>query len=176
MTPGEKLCLACGLCCDGTLFNHVKLEPGDNAPRLRKLGLPVTVTRSAHPVTHARQPCAALCADRSCRVYTDRPAQCRAFECGLFRDAHTGRITFDAARRHVRQARRQADRIRVLLRQLGDEDEHRSLIERFRRTTRRLEAGGATAKTAGRFAELSVAMHALNQLAHEKFHTPPGNP
>lgn len=171
MTPGEKLCLACGLCCDGTLFGHVKLGPRDDAKKLKALGLPVSVTRTAPRVTHFRQPCAALCADRTCRVYADRPAQCRAFECGVFKDAEAGRIEFAAALRLVKRARRQADDVHQLLRALGDTKEHVALPERFRRVQRRMESGGADAAAADVFAELSVAMHAFTLLTHEKFYT-----
>ena len=52
------------------------------------LGLPVTVSRAAPSVVRFRQPCMALCADRTCRVYADRPLQCRTFECGVFKAAH----------------------------------------------------------------------------------------
>ena len=176
MTSGEKLCLACGLCCDGTLFNHVKLGPRDDAEKLKALGLPVTVTRSATPVTHFRQPCAALCADRTCRVYADRPRQCRTFECGVFKDAAAGRVKFSAALRVVKQARRQASKIRRLLRALGDAEEHRALSERFRRTQRRMESGDADPAAADTFAELSLAVHAFTLLTHEKFYTKADTP
>ena len=38
MKSAEDLCQACGLCCDGTLFDEVKLEVGDDAKRLTDLG------------------------------------------------------------------------------------------------------------------------------------------
>lgn len=171
MTSGEKLCLACGLCCDGTLFDNVRLGPGDDAKRLQALGLPVAVTRARQPVTHFRQPCAALCADRSCRLYADRPGQCRTFECGVFKDAQANRIKSAVALRLVKQARRRADQIRRLLRLLGDTEEHRPLAERFRRTQRRLESGTADQASAHLFAELGLAVHAFNLLAHDKFYT-----
>lgn len=85
-------------------------------------------------MTFFRQPCVALCADRKCRVYADRPGQCRAFECGVFKDAQSGRITGPVALRQVKQARKKADAIRRLLRKLGDMDEDRSLGDRFLRT------------------------------------------
>ncbi len=171
MTSGEKLCLACGLCCDGTLFGHVKLGPGDDAKQLKALGLPVTITRTAPRVARFRQPCAALCADRTCRVYAERPAQCRSFECGVFKDAQAGRIEFAAARRLVKQARRQAENVRRLLRALGDTEEHRALTERFDRMQQRMESGRADVAAGATFAELSLAVHALNLLTHEKFYT-----
>ena len=167
---GEDLCLACGLCCDGTLFDNVQLGPRDDAKHLRALGLPVAVTRGRVPVTFFRQPCAALCADRTCRVYADRPGQCRAFECGVFKAAQSGAISAAAALREVRKARRAAEKIRRLLRRLGDTDEHRPLAERFRRTQRRMESGAADAAAGALFAELGLAVHRFNLLAHEKFH------
>ena len=173
---GEQLCLACGLCCDGSLFGHVRLVPGDDAKKLKALGLPVAVARAKPPVTHFPQPCAALCADRTCRVYADRPAQCRTFECGVFKDAHAGRIEFAAALRLVKRTRQRVEKIRQFLRALGDTEEHRSLSERFRRTQRRMEAGAADETAAHTFAELSVAMHAFNVLTHEKFYTKADSP
>lgn len=173
MKAGEQLCLACGLCCDGTLFNYVRLGPDDDAKKLKVLGLPVAVSRSKTPVTHFLQPCAALCADRTCRVYADRPLQCRTFECGVFKDADAGRIKFSTALRLVQQARRKAENVRLLLRELGDTDERRSLIERFRRTQRRMENGTADEAARNTFAALSVAVHDFHLLTHEKFYTKP---
>ena len=106
---GEQLCRACGLCCDGTLFDLVKLEPGDDAGKLKALGLPVSLSRGQTPVARFPQPCSALCEDRTCRVYAERPWQCRTFECQLFKDAKAGRIAFAAALPVVKQARRRAD-------------------------------------------------------------------
>lgn len=171
MTPGEQLCLACGLCCDGTLFDLVKLEPGDDAAKLKALGLPIKVSRGKDPVTRFPQPCAALCKDRTCRVYHDRPWQCRVFECGVFKDAKVSRITFPAALKLVTQARRRADKARRLLRQLGDTDEHRGLGERFHRISETLEAGGADAEAHATYADLSLVMHHLKLQALEKFYT-----
>jgi Fe-S-cluster containining protein len=171
VTSAEQLCLACGLCCDGTLFDNVRLGPDDDAKALKVLGLPVAVSRSRTPVTFFRQPCAALCADRTCRLYADRPGQCRTFECGVFKDAQAGRIKSAAALRLVKQAQRQAGHIRRLLRQLGDTEETRPLGERFRRTKQRLESGIADAAAADTFAELSLAVHAFNLFAHERFYT-----
>lgn len=169
--PGEELCRACGLCCDGTLFDVVKLEPGDNAGRLKAFGLPITVSRGQAAVARFPQPCAALCADRTCRLYADRPGQCRAFECRVFKDAHAGRISFTAALRLVRQARRRADKVRRLLRELGDTEEHLGLGERFHRTSERLESGEADPAAKAKYADLSLAMHQLKLQAHARFHT-----
>jgi uncharacterized protein len=169
--PGEDLCLACGLCCDGTLFDLVKLEPSDDGRKLKLLGLPVTVSRGKEAVSRFPQPCSALCEDRTCRIYADRPRQCRIFECGVFKDAKAGRITFAAALRLVGQARRRSEKIRRLLRELGDADEHRALGERFHRTSERMESGRADDAAKAKFADLSLAMHHFKLQAFDKFYT-----
>lgn len=171
MNLGEQLCGACGLCCDGTLFDLVKLEAGDDAPKLKALGLPVTVSRGKAPVARFPQPCAALCKDRTCRLYSDRPWQCRVFECGVFKDAKAGRITFAVALRLVRRARQRADKARRLLRELGDTEEHRALGERFHRMSDRLEFGNADADANAKFADLSLVMHHLKLQALDQFYT-----
>lgn len=173
MDLGEKLCLACGLCCDGTLFGHVRLGPGDNAPQLKSLGLPVHTSRSLTPVLRLRQPCTALCADRTCRIYAHRPTQCRAYECGVFQQLRAGQMDFPAALRRVKQARLRANRARQLLRALGDTDDERSIEERFRSAQKRMESGGASAAESELFAELTQAMHSLGLIAQDAFYTRP---
>ncbi|MBI5767023.1 MAG: YkgJ family cysteine cluster protein [Verrucomicrobia bacterium] len=171
MKSAEQLCRACGLCCDGTLFDLVKLEAGDDAAQLQSLGLPVKFSRGRTPVARFPQPCAALCADRTCRLYAARPWQCRTFECKSLKEAKAGRITFTSALKLVKQARRRADAVRRLLRALGDTDEHRALGERFHRTSERLEAGTDDEAAKAIFADLSLAVHQLKLLAHDKFYT-----
>jgi Fe-S-cluster containining protein len=159
------------LCCDGTLFDLVKLERGDDAGKLKALGLPVSISRGKTPVARFPQPCSALCEDRTCRLYTERPWQCRTFECRQLKDAKAGRTTFTAALLLVKQARRRTDNVRRLLRELGDTDEHRSLGERFHRTAERMEAGNAEEAAKNMFADLSLAMHRLKLLLHGEFYT-----
>jgi len=167
---GEQLCRACGLCCDGTLFDLVKLERGDDAGKLKALGLPVAISRGKTPVARFPQPCSALCEDRTCQLYAERPWQCRTFECRLFKDAKAGRITFAAALPLVKQARRRADHVRRLLRELGDTDEHRALGERIHRTSERMESGHADDAAKIRFADLSLAVHRLKLLLQNRFY------
>jgi len=171
LTPTEQLCLACGLCCDGTLFDGVQLEPGDDAAHLKALGLPVTTYRGRKPVSRFPQPCAALCADRTCRLYADRPKQCRTFECKLFKQLHAGETDLPAALRLVAKTRRIADQARRLLRRLKDTEEQRSLGERFHRMDDSLRADTSDPAALALFADLSLAIHRLKLLAHERFYT-----
>jgi Fe-S-cluster containining protein len=184
----EQLCLACGLCCNGVLFKDVELQPGDDAKRLGWLGLPIREARKAQrksrqslpskPETRNSkfpQPCAALCDDNRCRIYIERPMRCREFECALFKSVAAGKTELAAALKSIRAARQRADQVRRLLHVLGDIDEHLALSLRFKRTRRRLEAGGFDDSSADTFGELTLAVHALNVLLSSKFY-PGGQP
>jgi hypothetical protein len=174
MNPAEatsRLCLACGLCCNGVLFSDVELQSADDAPGLRALGLPVAAKRGVRAMLRFPQPCAALCADNRCRVYAARPGRCREFECGVLKQVIAGGLTVDAALRVVREARQRAACVVELLRALGDTHEHLPLATRFRRARRRFETGAVTPETADLFGDLTLAVHHLNVLTHGRFYT-----
>ena len=178
----DQLCLHCGLCCDGTLFRDVELQPGDDAAKLRALGLPVTRSRRREEADHLKfpQPCAALCPDLKCRVYADRPARCREFECALFKAVAVGKVDLPAALKTIRHTRQQAEKVRRLLRELGDVGERVSLARRFKRVKKKFDSGdppaGLDAETAyDRFAELSLAVHELDMRLRTKFHPDPSD-
>jgi len=161
------------MCCDGTLFDGVQLEAGDDPKKLKALGLPVSLSRGKTQVARFPQPCSALCSNRTCKLYADRPAQCRVFECGVFKEAKAGRITYAAAMRLVKQTRRRADNVRKLLDQLGDTEPSRALGERFFRMQCRMEEKPTDEAMRATFADLSLAVHQLKLLAHDKFYTRP---
>jgi uncharacterized protein len=165
------LCLACGMCCDGTLFDFVRLESADNVALLKKLGMPVTRSRGKDPVSRFAQPCHALCKDRTCRIYTDRPSQCRSYECGVLKDVKADRTSLPDALQLVKRVRRRADDVRRFLRSLGDQDEHRALGERFHRTTERMEAKGTSPEQKAAYADLALAVHRLKLDALERFYS-----
>ncbi len=86
------LCQSCGLCCDGSLFGLVPLEPGE-VESARKHRLPVVASGKGF-----EQPCTGLVAieapahgvaedtdaHRACSLYAERPRSCRQFECRLY--------------------------------------------------------------------------------------------
>lgn len=176
----DQLCLHCGLCCDGTLFRDVELQPGDDAEKLRALGLPIPLPKSGLPVLSFRQPCAGLCADLACRVYADRPTRCREFECALFKEVALKKVALPAALKVIRQSRQMAEKVRRLLRELGDAGERVSLARRFKRVQRKFDAGelpeGLATETAyDLFGELSLAVHALDMRLRTKFYPDPSD-
>jgi hypothetical protein len=85
-----------------------------------------------------------------------------------------GRTSLAAAERLVRRVRRQVDRVRGLLGQLGDTDESVPLRARFWRTTRRLVRGRADRRSAAVYRRLAAAWHRLNLQLRTRFF--PGQP
>jgi hypothetical protein len=175
-SPAEKLCLACGLCCNGVIFADVKLQAGDDFQRLRFLGLPLQTPGGSEnrPGTAVsqfrfRQPCAAHDGCR-CGIYPERPLHCRTFECLLLKSAIAGATTQTDALRIIKQARQGVDKVRQLLRDLGDGEETVALGARFRRTRKRLERGGLDEATAALYGQLTLAVHELNLLIGQAFY------
>ena len=115
------------------------------------------------------QPCAALENGR-CRIYTERPQYCREFECSLLNKLQSGRIDRAAALRVIRDAHHRADKVRRLLAALGDTDSATALATRFRRTRRRMERADLDEATAEMYAQLTLAVHALNLLLSSSFY------
>jgi Fe-S-cluster containining protein len=163
-----RLCLTCGLCCDGTLFADVELQSGDAAERLRALGQKLRRGKEAEgkAVLKFAQPCSALGADCRCAFYAERPARCREFDCALLRSVSAGERSADVALRRIREARKQRDAVQRALATLGDHDTALPLSKRFRSAKRALESGqppaGLTwAEAAEAYGELTLAVSAL---------------
>lgn len=96
----STLCLACGMCCDGSLFTQVPLA-ADEALRLRARGLVVIAREDGSPAL--RQRCAAL-VGRCCAVYEDRPGGCRRYVCMLHAALAADEVSLPEALELVAQA------------------------------------------------------------------------
>jgi Fe-S-cluster containining protein len=124
----DQLCPNCGLCCDSTLFADVELRAGDDAKRLRKLGL--TIENKTPTKLAFAQPCA--CFDgKLCGIYNDRPKRCRLFECGLLKRVEADEMTAGVALKKISEAKKNAERVRGLLRSVGQRDEGMALTHRY---------------------------------------------
>lgn len=161
----EKLCLSCGLCCNGVIFAEGQLQPADDPARLRALGL--NLKRGA--TLKFSQPCTAFdhC---QCRIYAERPDHCRQFECALLQRVLAGELSAATAGREVRSAKRRAEKVSNLLDVLGDTDAHLPLLTRYRRTARRVEERGLDVKQAHSYAELTQAVHQLSVTLSRSFY------
>lgn len=119
-----RLCLDCGLCCNGVLFDQVLLQPEDHAKALTARGLKVKKKQ------FFTQPCAALCGTL-CTVYEDRPTRCRLFVCRQFQGVAAGKILEGDAKARIAEVRRQVAGVEKLLNLTGGDNLRKSLSQRF---------------------------------------------
>lgn len=124
----EQLCPNCGLCCDSTLFADVELRAGDDAKRLKKLGL--TLEKKGQGKLAFAQPCACF-QGKLCAIYADRPKRCRTFECRLLKRVEADEMTAVVALKKISAAKAQAEKVRELLFSLGQRDEQMALTHRY---------------------------------------------
>jgi len=161
----SQLCPNCGLCCNGVLFADVELRKGDDAGRLAGLGFSLEKKGRNQAFT---QPCA--CFDgRLCGIYAERPVRCRTFECGLLKRVQTGKLDTNAALKKIAQTRRKAEKVRGLLRELGQRDERLALTERYRQAmTAPVDLSGGKA-SAGLPGKLMLAFRDLMRTVQSEF-------
>lgn len=119
-----RLCLDCGLCCNGVLFDQVRLQPGDQAKALTARGLKIKKGQWFN------QPCTALCGTL-CRLYEDRPARCRDFECRQFRGVATGKISYESAAGRIAAVKEEVAGIERLLELTGGGNVRKPLAQRY---------------------------------------------
>jgi Fe-S-cluster containining protein len=168
VNDSNSLCLECGLCCNGVIFADVQLRRGDDAQRLRALGLTLA-QKSKAGAEKFKQPCVAF-GECKCLIYSERPTYCREFECLLLKSVKTAETKIGEARRLIRSALQQAENVKTLLRRLGDADETLALSKRFQRVRRKVERGPYQKEAAHVFGDLTLAVHELNMLLSEKFY------
>jgi Fe-S-cluster containining protein len=161
----SQLCPNCGLCCNGVLFADVELRKNDDAQRLAELGL--SLKRKGRKQAFA-QPCA--CFDGAlCRIYSERPTYCRAFECGLLKSVQAGELKVKTALGTIAEARRRVEMVHKILRRLGQKDEPLALIERYSQAMRQpVDLSGPEDVIALR-GELMRAMESLMQTLQRDF-------
>lgn len=111
----STLCLSCGLCCDGTIFDVVPLTERERVV-VTRLGLPI-IERASGPAMP--QPCEAL-DGLACQVYASRPAPCRAFHCALYDAVGADEVDLSEALAVIREAH---GRLAELARRIGDAPE-----------------------------------------------------
>jgi Fe-S-cluster containining protein len=152
------------------IFADVELQPLEVQNLKSKVQSLATRSKNGQPAAVILpQPCAAFDGCR-CRIYAERPMYCRQFECLLLKNVHAGRLEHSAASRIVRTARERAEKVRVLLRELGDSDEGIALSLRFQRATKRYEQAPLADVKAETYADLTLAVHDLNMLLSEAFY------
>jgi uncharacterized protein len=164
--PGEaaenELCQACGLCCQGHLYEEVELHP---------LEVPVAsnwpvklVVKGA--ITSFKQPCACF-QNMQCTVYAQRPATCRGYSCKLLDQFRNGEVSLSEAHELVGQARGLVDVIEARLPETSHERIWKRISEKWRAEGRQPGLG-----TGELDPEALLDIVALDVLLNRYFHHP----
>lgn len=165
----SRICTACGMCCDGTMFQIVKLQTGDRPSELGKLGLKV---RSRDGEFFMEQPCPAL-RDTCCTVYEKRPARCRLFHCQQLRLMDGDHTTEREVMTVIASARELVEQVNSLILQNGLREDGQALLDRYERVM----STPVDAKMEPDLAEarhgLDAAMQKLRRLLNREFRPPP---
>ncbi len=154
-----SLCLDCGLCCNGVLFDQVRLQPGDRVKPLEAMGLKVK-KRQYFP-----QPCQALCGTR-CTIYGNRPVRCREFVCRQFQLVAAGQLAATQARQRIAGAKDLAARVEQHLKGTAGENRRKPLAQRVATALLVLPEGPEALI-------LRQAMQSLTELLEVHFRVPP---
>ncbi|MDZ4404241.1 YkgJ family cysteine cluster protein [Prosthecobacter sp.] len=166
----SRLCAACGMCCDGTMFQIVRMQPGDSAAELGRLGLKI---RCRDGEFFMEQPCSAL-KEMKCTIYEKRPTRCRLFHCQQLRRVETGDATESEATAMIVETRELVECVRGLIEQSGLREDGQALPERFERVMAtpvdvKLEPEMAAVRE-----DLGNAMQKLRMRINREFRPPPG--
>ncbi len=100
------VCVACGFCCDGTLFDRVEVSSKEKE-RLQDKGK--FYTRSNGEI-RMRLGCQYLGSDGRCECYQKRPRKCRSYQCELLKSVEAGITSMQDAVNIVREARMLRDK------------------------------------------------------------------
>ncbi len=163
-TPADAaaaLCLDCGLCCNGVLFDQVRLVAGDNAKALSARGLKLKQRRFFN------QPCTALCGSQ-CTIYGDRPTRCRQFECRQYQRVAAGEIPAASAAGRIGEVRCQVAGIEALLAAAGATNRRKPLAQRYA-TVMAAVPGPPDGGNALNYSSLTGAMDLLQSTLREHF-------
>jgi Fe-S-cluster containining protein len=106
-----RLCLSCGLCCQGVLFSHVNLDVHETELTDR-FDLPEYPDPDGQPAF--RLPCKCYQEDR-CSIYALRPRICRNYQCKLLQKLLRADISFEQSQEIIQTARRLVAQLREKL-------------------------------------------------------------
>jgi len=107
-SKGSQLCLSCGLCCQGLLQDHHRLETGETELATR-IGLPLHGEDNRSKAFSL--PCALYREDK-CSVYPNRPRACRDYQCDVLKKYLQGTTSLEQSLALVKSAKELMSAIR----------------------------------------------------------------
>lgn len=106
-SKGSELCLSCGLCCKGAVFNRASLK-SDEIELANDCGLHYFAAGKGE--FSFCLPCN-LYQNNKCSIYLNRPAACRRYRCDLLKRLANGDIDLEESEIIIFQAKSLMDSI-----------------------------------------------------------------
>jgi len=106
-SKGTELCLSCGLCCEGVIFNRAALKHDEI--RLAK-DYDLDYFPEGEGEFAFRLPCH-LYQDDKCSMYLSRPDACKRYRCDLLKRLTGGNIDLEESKQIVSQVKSLMDSI-----------------------------------------------------------------
>jgi hypothetical protein len=125
----QRLCQACGFCCDGTLFVRVMIQDGEPIESFRQAGL--VVINSAEGQARMPQPCSAFSGNQ-CQTYDCRPLRCGTFRCRLLRSVADGFLTELDAHQQIEDTKRLRDQFNQVIEDVLPAFAGKALVDKMR--------------------------------------------
>lgn len=166
-----RLCAACGMCCDGTMFQIVRMQPGEVPAELGKLGLKIRCRDGEY---YMEQPCSAL-REKRCTVYEQRPVRCRLFNCQQLGRVERGETTESEAMAMIIETRALVERVRGLIEQSGLREDGQALVERYERVASTPVNQALEPELVAVREELDEVMRKLKLRLNREFRLPPNS-
>lgn len=109
------LCIGCGMCCDGTMFDALELHHDDELAPLQQLHAVFTTDQHS---TRLQQPCPAF-SEGCCSIYDQRPGSCQQYSCALLTSVAEGTTSRDEATVVIAAATALRDQVRPAIARLN---------------------------------------------------------
>lgn len=167
----SRLCAACGMCCDGTMFQIVRMQPGEVPAELGRLGLKIRCRDGEY---YMEQPCSAL-RKNICTVYEQRPVRCRLFNCQQLGRVKQGETTESEALAVILETRAMVERVKNLIEQCGLREDGQALVERYERVASTPINAELEPELVAVRAELDETMRKLKLRLNREFRLPPNS-
>lgn len=161
MSDSSNICIACGLCCDGSIIGYVQIGNDE-----------LEVTREIMDIEEANgegfffHPCEKLSCD-GCTVYNQRPKKCISFKCKILNSIEDKEISLDSALEIVKHIKIEKKKIQEKIDQekfqLQSESFYFQMLE-LKKVINKLD----TPLTAG-IQEIVTDLEKLNQLLSKTF-------
>jgi Fe-S-cluster containining protein len=165
MNDSEKICLACGLCCDGTLVGFVQLDR-EELPIIREL----KDIEEENGNGFFLLPCKNYC--DGCNIYLKRPRQCAHFKCGLLKSIEQKELDFDAAVEIINMVKQKKSAIEKKLEILQFELQSQSFHFKMVELKKLLQKNEFESSLTQNHLELMSDLEQLNNLMTEKMGVP----